>query len=244
MLSSISCHWNRADGPPAASFLWERARHGTGQLEEELRQFKRKWFGTDAIILHTADMVRNRGDFEQMKDPNFREPFVRDLNALMRRLEYMVVACAIRKDEHLTRYGVAALDPYFLSLDILVERFCFEIGAVSGGGVIVAECRDPVLDRELDVAWLNLKVQGTRYMSAQQIIRRIIGLNLRTKTDNNAGLQLADLVVSAIGRHVLGKPDHEDYKIVESKFRTDWRGVYDGFGLVILPKKQPTPATQ
>jgi len=54
-----------------------------------------------------------------MKDPNFREPFVRDLNALMRRLEYMVVACAIRKDEHLTRYGVAALDPYFLSLDIL-----------------------------------------------------------------------------------------------------------------------------
>jgi hypothetical protein len=67
------------------------------------------------------------------------------------------------------------LDPYFLSLDILVERFCFEIGAVSGGGVIVAECRDPVLDRELDVAWLNLKVQGTRYMSAQQITRRIIG---------------------------------------------------------------------
>jgi hypothetical protein len=40
---------------------------------------------------------------------------------------------------------------------------------------------------------------------------------------------------------VLGKPDHEDYKIVESKFRTDWRGVYDGFGLVILPKKTADP---
>lgn len=31
-----------------------------------------------------------------------------------------------------------------------------------------------------------------------------------------AGLELADLVVTPIGRNVLGKPDREDYAIVES----------------------------
>ena len=46
----------------------------------------------------------------------------------MRKLEYQVIACVIKKEEHLTRYGLAALDPYILSLDILVERFCMEIG--------------------------------------------------------------------------------------------------------------------
>ncbi len=37
------------------------------------------------------------------------------------------MACAIHKDEHLSRYGVAALDPYLLSLDVLVELFCLDI---------------------------------------------------------------------------------------------------------------------
>ncbi|KAF0109472.1 MAG: hypothetical protein FD149_2830 [Rhodospirillaceae bacterium] len=32
--------------------------------------------------------------------------------------------------------------------------------------MIVAEKRDPTLDRELDLAWLNLKIQGTRFLGA------------------------------------------------------------------------------
>ncbi|MBX3340705.1 MAG: hypothetical protein KF711_03890 [Nitrospira sp.] len=50
----------------------------------------------------------------------------------MRRLQFQVVACVIRKNDHLQRYGVAALDPYMLSLDVLVERFCMDIGAGCG----------------------------------------------------------------------------------------------------------------
>lgn len=160
---------------------------------------------------------------------------MRELNGLMAELQYTVVACAIRKDAHLARYGVAALDPYLLSLDVLVERFCFEIGR-GGSGVIVAEKRDPTLDRQLDIAWLNLKVQGTRYIQAKDIESRVIGLNLRSKTESIAGLQLADLVVSPIGRHVLGKPEREDFRVVREKLRRNSRGEYRGFGLVVLPK--------
>lgn len=126
--------------------------YAVGPLTEELNAFKQEMFGRTDIVLHTADITRNRNGFEQLKDTAFRTRFYERLNAMMRRLRFMVVACAIRKDDHLSRYGVAALDPYMLSLDILVERFCFEVGAVSGGGVIVAEKRDPTLDRELDLA--------------------------------------------------------------------------------------------
>jgi hypothetical protein len=170
-----------------------------------------------------------------MQDPAFRARFYDRLNALMRRLDYSVVACAIRKDDHLARYGVAALDPYLLSLDILVERFCFDVGRVTGGGLIVAEKRDPTLDRELELAWLNLKIQGTRYLQARDIEDRILGLNLRPKSANIAGLQLADLVVSPIGRHVLGKPEKEDWRIVQEKFRRSRKGRVLGYGLVTLP---------
>lgn len=210
--------------------------YAEGPMTEAVQDFKRRLFGRDDIILHTADITRNRNGFEAMKNAAFRERFYAELNELMRSLDYKVVACAIRKDEHIARYGVAALDPYLLSLDLLVERFAFDVGNVSGGGLIVAERRDPTLDHELELAWLNLKIQGTRYQQAKDIEKRILAMNLRAKSENIAGLQLADLVVTPIGRHVLGKPSKEDFEIVRAKLRRSRAGVAEGYGLVVLPK--------
>ncbi len=210
--------------------------YAAGELTDQVNAFKQRHFGRTDIILHTADITRNRNGFERMKEKTYRENFYNELNGLMSSIEYTVVACVIRKDEHISRYGVAALDPYLMSLDILVERFCMEVGNREDAGVIVAERRDATLDRELDLAWLNLKIQGTRYMQAREIERRITGLNLRPKTANLAGLQLADLVVTPIGRCILGKTVKEDYRIIESKFRRGRAGNYEGYGLVVLPK--------
>ena len=124
--------------------------------------------------------------------------------------------------------------PY--SLDILVERFCMLVGDHEDAGIIVAEKRDSTLDRQLDLAWLNLKVQGTKFMRASQIEKRIQSLILRDKKANIAGLQLADLVVTPIGRHILGKPTKEDFRIVESKMRRSPSGRINGYGLIVLPK--------
>lgn len=209
--------------------------YAEGELEEQMRRFKRELFGRDDFILHTADIARIRGVFARLLDPAFRAHFFRRLNDLMRGLEYRVVACAIRKDAHSERYGLTAIDPYMLSLNVLVERFCFEIGDRRAGGVIVAEKRDSTLDHELELAWLNLRIQGTRYQRAKTIEKRISALVTRDKRANIAGLQLADLVVSPIGRHVIGKPAREDWVIVETKFRRR-NGDFDGAGLVVLPR--------
>jgi hypothetical protein len=211
-------------------------RYAVEVLTPKLSAFKNNFFGRDDIILHTADITRNRNGFELLKDDSIRCQFYSELNALMREVEYSVMACVIRKDAHLARYGMAALDPYLMSLDILVERFCMDIGDVEDGGVIVAERRGPTLDHELELAWLNLKIQGTRFMKAKQVERRVQSLNLKSKLANIAGLQLADLVATPIGRKILGKSIKEDYEIIESRFRRSPRGHIDGYGLVVLPK--------
>ena len=77
--------------------------------------------------LHTADTVRTQGAFAALKDVALRHRFCAALNDVMRELDYKVVACAIKKDAHVAAYGLAALDPYMLSMSVLVERFCFEI---------------------------------------------------------------------------------------------------------------------
>ncbi len=82
-------------------------------------------------------------------------------------------------------------------------------------------------------------------MRAKQVAYRIQGLTLKGKDARLAGLEIADLVVTPIGRHVLGKPDHEDYAIVAGKYRRSPSGQVEGYGLVVLPKeKGPSPATQ
>ncbi|MXY21977.1 MAG: DUF3800 domain-containing protein [Dehalococcoidia bacterium] len=134
------------------------SEYAEGQLTEALDRFKSEMYGRSDIILHTADITHNRNGFEDMKDGAFRSRFYSRLNELMRSLSYSVVACVIRKDDYLGRYSLAALDPYMISLGVLVELFCFDVGNIRKGGTIVAERRDRALDRGLQMAWSSLKV--------------------------------------------------------------------------------------
>lgn len=121
----------------------------------------------------------------------------------------------------------------------MVERFCFEIGDTIDGGIIYAEKRRPDLDHGLDVAWERLRINGTYELNTHrqgQIDERIIGLNLKAKSLNIAGLQLADLVVSPIGRHAMGLNTHDNWDIISSKMCRDRQGRIEGYGLVVLPK--------
>lgn len=202
-------------------------------VQPELDAFKRELFGSENLVLHTSDLTRNRRGFERLKDAEFRKRFYSRLNALMSRWEYQVVACAVRKEEHLRRYGVSALDPYVLSLGVVLEQFCFEVG--ESEGAVILERRGHPLDRQLELAWENLKVQGTAHLRGAELARRVSSFRLEDKVKNLAGLQLADLVVTPIGRHVLGKRTHEDFRIIEEKFRQVGKS-YEGVGLTVLPE--------
>ena len=146
-----------------------------------------------------------------------------------------------KKEDHLQRYGLNAIDPYLLSLSVLVERFIFECG--SAGGTIVAEGRSPTLNNALELAFLDLKIRGTASVSATKVQRRIHNFAIREKKDNIAGLQIADVVATPIGRHALGKTTYPYYCdegdfffVVKPKFRQSWDGKIEGMGLVVLPK--------
>lgn len=201
-----------------------------------VQEFKQSLFGTNDILLHTADITRNKNGFENLKDTRFRQHFYAELNLLIQSLEFKVIACAIKKADHFSRYGLSAIDPYLLSLNVLIERFCFDLKEQKINGQIIAEKRGLQLDRELDLAWLNLKIQGTKFVQASEIDKYIDSLILRDKTCGLIGIELADLMVSPIGRHVIGKKTKEDFRIIESKFRTNHDGNYNDWGLVILPK--------
>ena len=134
------------------------------------------------------------------------------------------------------KYGVDAIDPYHLSMNILIERFCFAIGHDGIRGQIIAEARETTLDRQLNLAWQNVKTSGTKFMRAIEINRRIYSLDLRTKQDNLAGLEIADIIVTPIARHLLNRTSKIDINIIKNKTRKNKLGEIDGHGLIVLPR--------
>ena len=211
--------------------------YAASEMGRHVESFKLETLGRSDVALHTADIARQRGPFRMLEQPDARLEFHERLNLLMRTLDYTVVACAVRKDAHLAAYGTGALDPYMLSLNVIVERFCFALAdsRETESGRIVAERRDPTLDAALRAAWHHLLARGTSYLRPATIRERISRLELKSKRPPTAGLEIADLVVSPIGRFVAGKPPREDWAIVEDKLRRR-RGSYEGAGLVVLPK--------
>lgn len=206
-----------------------------GKMTEMLNNFKLELFNTKDIVLHTSDFTRQRNGFERMKERDFCEVFYKKLNQLISKLNISIVACAIKKEHHMEKYGFEALDPYHLSLNVLVERFCFSVGK-NDQGSIYAEARDPTLDRQLDLAWLNLKVSGTKYVQATDINNKIDNLHIKTKEARIAGLEIADAIVTPIARQILGRKSRVDLEVIESKMRKSAEGQITGFGLVTLPK--------
>ncbi len=206
-------------------------------LTSAVSALKKDLFGTDKIVLHYVDYTRNKNGFEKVKDKAFREEFYRRLNDLVRKTDFTLLSCIIDKKRHKDKYGTLALDPYNISLEVVIERFVRYLSDVNDRGIIVAESRGGQLDNELDVAFLKIKVKGTNFLKPKDIRDKIENFLIRKKGENVPGLQLVDTVVTPIGRRYANKKNYYlDYELIKSRFRKSSCGKYKGYGLVMLPK--------
>lgn len=55
-----------------------RKNYADNELIYEMNKFKQKVFGTTDIILHTAEICRNKNKFLCLKDKDFREFFIKN----------------------------------------------------------------------------------------------------------------------------------------------------------------------
>ena len=103
-------------------------------------------------------------------------------------------------------------------------------------GKIIAESRNTQLDNELELAYLNLKIDGTRYLPPKQVTNNIKEFVIKKKEENIVGLQLIDSIVTPIGRKYLNlKNFYLEYENIKNKFRKNSCGKYKGLGLMIIP---------
>jgi hypothetical protein len=179
---------------------------------------KFKWFGHEGVILHSRDIRKAQGDFGFLTTPGKRLEFYEDLNVVMSGCDYQLIAVAIRKDLHVSRYRYPA-DPYDLALLFAMERL---LSVVEGAGqteiMVIAEKRGKKEDRELHSAFQRLVTRGSEYVDGARFRKISWTLRFLPKSMNIVGTQMADLAAYPIARYALDKTKpNPAYEIVRPK---------------------------
>lgn len=222
------------------------------QLAPAFDQLKRLYIpntGDGPVIFHRSEMVRRTGLFRVLQRDEVRAAFDRDLLRVLEETPFTVITVAIDKLELLERYGDRAHHPYHYCMECLLERYVLwlEAGSIDGRGDVMAEARGKKEDWALKASFRGLHASGNNWVTHPRIASRVTSceIKLAKKSDNEAGLQLADLVAHPSYRAMrmarLREPPRADFgaKVAEllerSKYRRRAWGGIDGAGRKWLP---------
>ena len=177
------------------------------QIDEQVRNLKQKFWGNRQIILHSRDIRKCQNGFEILFDLDVKRRFYDAINQLLgQRGAYVIVSCSILKEPYIRQFG-RFNDVYGQSLSFVLERAIFYVDnqCPDGNGRIsaVVERRGKREDKNLQNYYQQLMEKGTYWVTADRMRERMICLNFRWKTDDVAGLQMADLIAYPLTRHVL-----------------------------------------
>ena len=164
-----------------------------------LEGLKKKYFHShvdDPIIFHRKEMVNTRYPFKQLRSEVIRNAFDNDLIRLLKKLDYIVITIVLDKLEYRIRYKKWQADPYHYSLRVLLERYVLFLTNNNFVGDVMAESRGGKEDMRLKASYKKVYKEGTEYVGAEEFQKYLTSgeLKVKQKSNNIAGLQLADLL--------------------------------------------------
>jgi hypothetical protein len=123
------------------------------------------------------------------------------LNQLIADTEFTVIAAAINKT-HLSQKFTSPRSPYDYCLEFLLERAVMYLGRSNEQMLLRIESREAHNDQQLAAQFEAFRKAGSKF-PATEIQQKLIDLSFNQKSQNIAGMQLADLVAYPVGKHVL-----------------------------------------
>ncbi len=187
-------------------------------VHPQMEEIKHKYFKAhpdEPVIFHRKDMMNANSPFETLKDLQTRTDFDCDLLRLMSSWEYTVISVCLDKKKHKETYTTWRYDPYHYCLAVLLERFVFFLNRTNSKGDAMAESRGGKEDRRLKDSFERLWQNGTDYLAPEEFRAALTSrqLKVKTKLNNIAGLQLADLIAHSSRNEILEEHDLLSWKI-------------------------------
>ena len=200
------------------------------KISKNIHSFKRNFFGSDQVILHSRDIRKCEGVCKILLDIDIRKRFYTELNDIMCKTKFIIVAAAIDKRKYIQKHGNTTDNPYALCLSSVLEHLILiadEDPFVSGISITI-EKRGLMEDKQLIRDYNTVMNMGTLDMSGDRFRERISDCSMHAKSENNIGLQIADLCAYPLARHMLRPLEtYIPFDIIKNKL---FRG-----GIILFP---------
>lgn len=201
----------------------------------------------EPVTLHRKELVNKKHPFESLRDPATETAFNQSLLNLIQNLDYAVITVVIDKLEHNQRYEAWRFDPYHYCMTVIVERYVLWLKSKGAVGDVMAESRSGKEDLSLKDAFERVYTNGSDFMEPEMFVAYLTSrqLKVKIKSNNIAGLQLADIVAYPSFRATLAHKERQSLadnfggkigKILEdSKYVRGPDGQIDSWGRKWLP---------
>jgi Protein of unknown function (DUF3800) len=220
-------------------------------IQPQLDTLKTRLFGHTPdmpVVLHRRELVRKEGPFSVLRDPGVESDFNQSILQVLECFPYLAITVMIDKRLHLETYSVWRFDPYHYCMRCLIERYVMYLRSHSWRGDVMVEARSKTPDKKLKSSFELIYNSGTDNISPAQIqnVLTTKDIQMKPKTANVAGLQIADLIAHPSARAMRlerdGLPPLQDFggRVVDILLRSRYRrhpttSQINGFGRKWLP---------
>lgn len=200
----------------------------------QINQYKHDIFQTKDIILHSRDIRKRTGSFNQLMNESFREKFYHETNKLMDELQYQIICSIIKKIDLKFSYP-NPISPYNLTLSFIMERYRHFLNRKRSSGFVIVESRGKKENKDLLDFFNVLMSDGTYYI--KDFPKHIKGILFIEKSKNISGLQIADLCAYPLGRKVLNPLEENlSFNVIAQKLYDGFQGKPKRYGFKIFPQ--------
>src|SRR5215471_10227540 len=85
------------------------------------QKLKFDFWGHDGVVLHSHEIRKEHGDFNILRNAEVRMNFINQLNEVIEKADFTIIAAIIDKKRHVEKY-VKPADPYEIALAFCMER--------------------------------------------------------------------------------------------------------------------------
>lgn len=198
-------------------------------IENALNKIKQKvWdnkLGCEEYILHEKDISFASYRLNSRKLNRIQECYhifqdrkkvvllYNELSKLFKNNEILTIGVCLDKTVLHSCYGEDKINNQFtIAIQLLIEHYCQFLIKNNGIGDICYEAMQPEQNTKIQQRIYELKALGTLYYSPKTIQNYLRKICFVPKTENLAGLQLADFVPNTLGRYAASmKPKNKDF---------------------------------
>lgn len=220
-------------------------------FEPSFEKLKTKYFGLredgETHILHLRRMKKAEPPFERLADKDFREAWQAACMRMYTLAAYTVISVCVDKVAFYAAHPDWQGSIYKLLVGNAIERYFYYLRLRRGTGDVLTEATNSDLDEEIKDLYRHFYEKGTDHIPGATLRTRLSSkeIKIKPKTDNLAGLQLADLLAATCFAHCrriyADGPDYDTFAmqvgdLIEGhKFYRDSKGNPHAYGRVWRP---------